>query len=65
MAIMNGTYSIPQFPQYSDGLKNLISILLRVEVAFRPDIYQVYSRICSLRNAPYTLSVVLYASNIL
>ncbi|KAJ3272060.1 hypothetical protein HDV01_006012 [Terramyces sp. JEL0728] len=57
MAILNGRYIIPTLPIYSDDLKSLVRIMLEVDPQRRPDIFQVYERLCAIRHIPYTLSI--------
>jgi hypothetical protein len=59
MAILTGKYEIPSFPVYSDNMKFLIQFCLHVNVNNRPDIFQLYERVCSLRCVPYDLNAVL------
>ncbi|KAJ3259337.1 hypothetical protein HK103_002535 [Boothiomyces macroporosus] len=57
MAILNGRYIIPTLPIYSDDLKSLVRMMLEVDPERRPDIYQVYERLCAIRHMPYNLAI--------
>ncbi|KAI8089463.1 kinase-like domain-containing protein [Halteromyces radiatus] len=48
LAVLNGQFSFPTTPTYSDDLKNLISWMLTVDPQDRPSIQQVITRLDSL-----------------
>lgn len=52
MAILNAQFSFPAQPHYSDGLKHLISVLLREDPRNRPNIYQTIQELSRLRGVP-------------
>lgn len=52
LAVLNAQFSFPQQPHYSDGLKHLISVLLREDPRNRPNVYQTIQELCRLRNVP-------------
>ncbi|TPX35315.1 hypothetical protein SmJEL517_g02312 [Synchytrium microbalum] len=52
LAILNGRYTMPNYPVYSQGLIKLIDSMLLVDVNKRANIFQVYSAVCKLRNGP-------------
>ncbi|GMM34753.1 serine/threonine protein kinase [Saccharomycopsis crataegensis] len=50
MAILNGTFSFPPVPRYSDSLKHLIIVMLQANPDYRPNIYQVVEIVCGMSN---------------
>ncbi|KXN75032.1 kinase-like protein [Conidiobolus coronatus NRRL 28638] len=56
LAILNCRYDFPQSPQYSDGIKSLISSMLQEDPEDRPNIVKVCERVCQLRKVPCPLS---------
>ncbi|KAI8899104.1 kinase-like domain-containing protein [Globomyces pollinis-pini] len=57
MSIMNGTFTFPSFPVYSDNIKSLISICLQCNIGARPTIYQLFERVCNIRGLNYSLKI--------
>lgn len=50
MAILNARFKYPAYPQFSDRLKQLIAMMLMEQPTKRPNIYQVFKEVCSMRN---------------
>ncbi|KAJ3298216.1 hypothetical protein HDU79_000104 [Rhizoclosmatium sp. JEL0117] len=48
LAILNARYDIPTHPQYSTDMTNLISFVLEADPTNRPNVYEVYSKVCRL-----------------
>ena len=55
-AILKAQYVIPQSPQYSDRLKNMIRVLLQPVPTQRPTAYQVLEEISAMRQVPNPLT---------
>jgi AP2-associated kinase len=52
LAIINGSYTKPQTPVYSNNIHHLIDIMLVVEPSVRANIYDVLSYLSSVLNVP-------------
>jgi AP2-associated kinase len=52
LAILHAKFEFPSNPQYSDRLKNLISVLLREDPRRRPNAYQTLEEVCRMRGLP-------------
>jgi AP2-associated kinase len=52
LAILHAKFEFPSNPQYSDRLKNLISVLLREDPRRRPNAYQTLEEVCRMRRLP-------------
>lgn len=50
IAILSASFQFPPVPRYSLNIKNLIIIMLQVNPAFRPNIYQVVDAVCKISN---------------
>lgn len=48
LAILHGYFQFPQLPKYPSRLKNLVIIMLQVDVNLRPNIYQVVCELCDI-----------------
>ncbi len=48
LAILHGFFQFPTAPKYPSRLKNLIIIMLQVDVNLRPNIYQVVYELCDI-----------------
>ncbi|ODQ57881.1 hypothetical protein WICANDRAFT_33608, partial [Wickerhamomyces anomalus NRRL Y-366-8] len=48
LAILHGFFQFPPAPKYPSRLKNLIIIMLQVDVNLRPNIYQVVYELCDI-----------------
>lgn len=50
MAILNASFKYPHHPSFSERLKKLIGAMLKEHPNSRPNIYQVITEVCSMRN---------------
>ncbi|KAH3687492.1 hypothetical protein WICPIJ_001523 [Wickerhamomyces pijperi] len=48
--ILSGRFRYLDMPRYSDRMKNLIGVLLRMDPRRRPNTYQVLEEVCKMRN---------------
>ncbi|KAI9315409.1 kinase-like domain-containing protein [Obelidium mucronatum] len=60
LAILNARYEIPNQPQFSFEVKQLISSILVVDPSQRPNVHQVYSAVCKLLGTPCELPAVTH-----
>ncbi|CEP61348.1 Ark/Prk/Nak family serine/threonine-protein kinase LALA0_S03e00848g [Lachancea lanzarotensis] len=54
-AILHSRFQFPAYPQYSDKLKHLISVMLTENPLMRPNICQVLEEVSRVRNVPCPL----------
>ncbi|KAF3937067.1 hypothetical protein ABW19_dt0202957 [Dactylella cylindrospora] len=50
LAILNASFKYPSYPPFSGQVKGLIGAMLQEDPRKRPNIYEVVSRVCRLRN---------------
>ncbi|KAJ3217868.1 hypothetical protein HDU67_007154 [Dinochytrium kinnereticum] len=63
LAILNGRFTIPRYPVYSKIMIGLIEAMLEVEPRKRPNIYQVFLQICTMRDVECPLPNKYIASD--
>ncbi|SCU89772.1 LAFA_0E20780g1_1 [Lachancea sp. 'fantastica'] len=54
-AILHSRFQFPAYPQYSDKLKHLISVMLTENPTMRPNVCQVLEEVSRIRNVPCPL----------
>lgn len=55
-AILTSKFQFPAYPQYSDRIKNLISVMLRPDLLKRPNICQVLEEVSRIQGVPCPIS---------
>ncbi|KAK6534218.1 hypothetical protein TWF281_005551 [Arthrobotrys megalospora] len=50
LAILNASFKYPPYPQFSSQVKGLIGSMLQEDPRKRPNIYEIVSTVCRLRN---------------
>jgi AP2-associated kinase len=58
MAILTASFKYPQYPAFSNRLKQLIGSMLRENPKNRPNIYQVLVEVCSMRGTQVSIKDV-------